>query len=222
MAHSSTQGVTNVAPEMAVDLTKSPPSNFDEMANAMLHCEQTVGQSVYQHGRSVCEHLAQLIDYLKGNCELTDWRLPSWLESHKDEILVNLHDEETLQLYTLFHDCGKPFCIHIDQETGRSHFPNHADVSRYIWCHVGGSEVVGRLIANDMLIHTGTSDEISRKLGTELSVKDSVSILLTSLAEIHSNAKMFGSIEAINFKMKLKTVERRGRQIVKFWFNSSE
>lgn len=75
------------------------------------------------------------------------------------------------------------------------------------------------MIGNDMMVHVCSAEEIDTKMRHELSVNDSVSLLLASLAEIHSNAKMFGSIDSTNFKMKWKNVERRGKQILKFWFS---
>jgi len=137
---------------------------------------------------------------------------------YKDDLLANLHPEGKLQLYALYHDCGKPFCRHIDKKTGHYHFPNHAEVSRYVWACVGGNDIVGHLIAQDMVIHTASSEEIARKMQNEWSCEDSASLLLASIAEINSNARMFGGLESTSFKIKAKTVEKRGRQICKFWF----
>jgi UTP:GlnB (protein PII) uridylyltransferase len=214
MSHPSTLSVHLSTEEACQKL----PDNFDQMVISMLRCEQTSGQSVYQHGRSVHEHAVQLIDSLKGIEEPSFvWRFPSWFEDYKDQILESIHDAETLQLYTLYHDCGKPYCRVVDDD-GKIRFPDHANVSQRIWLHVGGSEAIGRLIADDMVIHSATAEEIANKLETEWSIQDAVTLLLVSLAEIHSNAKLFGSMDSTSFKMKWKTVERRGRQIMKFLF----
>jgi hypothetical protein len=205
-------------------LTRTPPRTREEMADAMSRCQQTKGQTVLQHGESVWLHLNQLIDHLRGTSTLEEgaWRLPSWLDDYKCHILDNLHCEGKLEEYAVFHDCGKPYCHHIDEITGKHHFPDHAEVSRNIWACVGGDEVVGHLIGNDMMIHTAGADEIAAKLAGDWSCEDSVTLLLTGLAEIHANAKMFGGMEGVqstNFKMKWKTVDKRGRQILKFWFS---
>lgn len=197
------------------------PTTFEEMAAAMLTCEQTQGQSVYQHGVSVRQHFFELIDSLENNHSLDEWRIPQWIHTYRDQILANLHDHETISNYTLYHDCGKPYCREVDDE-GRVHFPNHAEISRDVWMNVGKDEIVGLLIANDMVIHTATADEINQKLVEEWSIKDSLTLLMAALAEIHSNAKMFGSIESNSFKSKWKKIDRRGKQICKYYFGGDK
>lgn len=199
------------------NLTRELPENFDQMVSAMLTCNQTQGQTIYQHGMSVWGHMVDLVTYVKSQQSiLNNWRLPSWIDEYRQQIQANLHEDQIIHLYTIFHDCGKPYCL--VTEDGKNHFPNHAKVSEYIWCLVSGDSTVGRLIANDMMIHNASAEEISEKLEKELSISDSMTLLLAALAEIHSNAEMFGSLDSVNFKMKWKTVERRGRQILKFWF----
>lgn len=230
------------------------------MAADMLRCEQTQGQSVYQHGLSVRKHFFELIDHLQNGHPLEGWRVPKWLEEYGPEIIKNLHDMETISNYTLYHDCGKPYCRTVDAD-GRVHFPNHAEVSRDVWMNVGKSKVVGHLIANDMVIHTATAEEITYKItsdecaecdGTglsdeplycggeyngmancvhcdrgytrkaEWSKQDALTLLLAALAEIHSNAKMFGGIESSSFKSKWKKIDRRGNQICKHYFEGGK
>ncbi len=193
------------------------PENFDVMVSKMLQCEQTAGQSVYLHGQSVLDHLSQLIEFLKGNHELPTWRIPSCFVEYKDLILANLHSDATLHLYCLYHDCGKPVCQEIDAETGKVRFPNHAQVSELVWTYVGGSKEVAKLIANDMVIHTANAEQIDQKLKEEWSKNDSITLLLASLSEVHSNARLFGGIDSISFKSKWKTIERRAKQIFKFY-----
>lgn len=196
--------------------TISLPTNFDDMVKAMLKCEQTKGQSVYQHGVSVYKHLQQLIAHIKNDEDLIDWKIPTWLLKYGKQIVDNLHQDEDLSLYCLYHDCGKPFCKTID-ENGKVHFPNHAEVSKDVWLSVGGSQIVANLIGDDMVIHTASSEEISEKL-KEWSMQDACALLLIALAEIHSNAKLFNGIDSQSFKTKFKTIERRGNQICKFLF----
>lgn len=192
--------------------------NFDQMVLAMLNTEQTEGQSVYQHGMSVCNHLFALVEHLRGgSLDQDHWRLPKWFVEHGRSLLTKLWPDDKVRLYAIYHDCGKPFCRVIDEE-GRRHFPNHAEVSARVWASVGGDPVVGRLIRDDMVIHTASADEIDLKLHEDWSHEDAATLLLASLSEVHSNAKMFGGLQSTSFKVKLKTVERRGGQICRHVF----
>jgi hypothetical protein len=40
-------------------------------------------------------------------------------------------------------------------------------------------------------------------------------LLLTGLAEVHANAKMFGGLESTSFKIKFSQIEKRGNAIIK-------
>lgn len=44
---------------------------------------------------------------------------------------------------------------------------------------------------------------------------ETLTLLVTSLCEIHANADMFGGIESSSFKIKFKQLDRRGNQIIK-------
>lgn len=193
-------------------LTVSAPSSFDEMVAAMLTCEQSPGFSVYQHGVSVNKFFLDLIS----DSPSSQWKLPNWFIAHRQKLIQNLHPTETITKYLLFHDCGKPYCRIV--EDGKVHFPNHAEVSGDIWGMVGGDADVGRLIRNDMVLHTATADEITNKLNGEWSIQDVCTLLLAAFAEIHSNASMFGGQDSISFKMKWKQLDRRGKLVCKHSF----
>jgi hypothetical protein len=205
-------------------LTKPVPKNFDEMVAMMLRCEQTPGQSVYQHGQSVCKHVFDLIDHINGLYTLPEdrWRLPEWLDVYGVDLVANLHDEGKIRQYTTYHDCGKPYCRTVDKKTGDVHFQNHVDASSYIWACVGGNQIVGHLISQDMVIHTETAEQIAKKLVDEWTTEDAATLLLVSLAELHSNARMFGGVESVSFKIKWKQLERRGKQICKHCFGDKK
>jgi hypothetical protein len=66
-----------------------------------------------------------------------------------------------------------------------------------------------------MLFHTGCSEEVAKHL-TKLDTKSIITLLIASLAEIHSNAEMFGGIESTSFKIKWKNIDRRGKQVFKY------
>lgn len=182
--------------------------NFDDMVAAMLKTEQTPGQSVYQHGLSVQQHFLELID------NPIDRKLPDWFLQNKEELLNNLHPQEIINLYLLHHDCGKPLCKTI--EDGKTHFPNHAQVSKETWLSVGGDPIIANLIGWDMILHTANASEIDEYLKV-WTKQDAYTLLLASLSELHSNAKMFGGTTSDSFKIKFKQIDRRGKQICKFF-----
>jgi len=176
----------------------------------MKNCEQTKGQSVLQHGESVRDYLFDLINHLRSGTPLKyDWRLPDWIFENKDLILSSLPDDETLELYTKFHDCGKPFCLTIDDD-GRRHFPNHAQVSYDIFKQVFDNPVAAELILHDMDIHTLKSDGVKEFAQNP----HAITLLLTGLAEIHSNCQMFGGSNSLSFKIKKKNIFKHGKTII--------
>lgn len=194
------------------------PESFDEMVSSMLLCEQTRGQTVYQHGQSVLKHFNEIRDFIETNNFSDDnWRIPDWLKIYGSEIMSNVHNHELVSEYLIFHDLGKPFCR--IQENGVTRFPNHAEVSKNIWISLGRSEIVGNLIGWDMHIHIKSSDELRQCCEKDWNIKDAFTLLLASLAEIHSNSKMFGGINSVNFKIKFKNLEKRGKQICKFYLD---
>ena len=177
----------------------------------MKECNQNSFQTIYDHGVSVSETLSKLINYIKYNIPLENkWIIPKWLEENKEKIKNKLMDDDILLEYALFHDCGKPFCIEKDID-GKTHFPNHAKISEKIWIENGGNELIGKLISMDMDIHllkdSGIEEFCKRK--------ESISLLITGLAEIHANSEMFGGYNALSFKIKFKNIERRGNAILK-------
>jgi hypothetical protein len=180
----------------------------------MKSCEQTSGQTIWEHGESVRDHLLDLI----GSQSRFDWRLPKWFtkDEFRSRLKYHLHDTEVLRNYTLYHDCGKPFCRTVDEQ-GRVHFSNHAQVSRDIYLQVFGDETVANLIGWDMVLHTASADQIDEYLADEWTLADASTLLLTALAEVHSNARLFGGIQSNSFKSKWKKIERRGRQICRYF-----
>lgn len=182
----------------------------DELLKAMKNCEQTKGQSVLQHGESVRDYLFDLINHLRSGTSLKyDWILPDWLFENKDLILTSLPNDETLELYTKFHDCGKPFCLTIDDE-GKRHFTNHAQISHDIFKQLFDNPVAADLILHDMDIHTLKADGVKEFFQNPYAL----TLLLTGLAEIHSNCQMFGGPESTSFLIKKKQIFKRGKQIL--------
>lgn len=188
----------------------------------MKDCEQTQGQSVLQHGISVKNYTFDLINHLRFETPLKyDWKLPDWVYEHKDLILSDLPSDKVLKYYTILHDCGKPYCLTIDDE-GRKHFPDHANVSADVFSQVFDKSdfskemtsqdgLVSHLIRHDMDIHLLKSDEVEEFCQNPYCL----TLLLVGLAEIHSNSKMFGGFDSTSFKIKWKSINQRGKQIIK-------
>ena len=177
----------------------------------MSQCEQTQGQSVLDHGKSVESYLFDLINHLRNGSPLkNEWKMPDWIYEHKDLFLESLPDDETLSLYTVYHDCGKPLCLEVD-ENGRKHFHNHAEVSYKVFTRFFQNNTAAELIRCDMDIHTLKSDSVIDFCKNP----HCLTLLLSGLAEIHSNANMFGGMDSTSFKIKWKAITQRGKQITK-------
>lgn len=176
----------------------------------MHNTSQTKNQSVLQHGLSVQRYTFDLLYHLKYNTPLKyEWKLPDWIYSEKEFILNNLTSEYNLSLYTKLHDIGKPKCLTIDCE-GKNHFPNHAQISYEVFTSLFDNEEVGELILNDMDIHLLKSENLLNFINK----KNCVTSLFVGLAEIHSNATMFGEIDSVSFKIKQKHITQKGKQII--------
>lgn len=176
-----------------------------------MSCEQTKGLSVLEHGQMVNSYLFDLVDHLKYGKNLKfNWKLPTWVYEYKQEILDDLPDNRTLELYTIYHDCGKPFCLETD-ELGRRHFPNHAEVSYRIFSDVFNNSIAPNLILHDMDIHLLKSDGVD----DFCKVNNHLTLLITGLSEIHANSEIFGGIESTSFKIKHKSISKNGLRILK-------
>lgn len=167
-------------------------------------------QSVYEHGESVRDHVTDLVEHLRQGTPLKyHWRLPDWVFSNQLE--EKLLDLKTLQVYALFHDCGKPVCKEVDAE-GKAHFPNHAEVSANLFAETFSNVLwVENLIRMDMMVHTMKAVDVSEFA----KLPEAVSLLIVALAEVHANAELFGGIESTSFKIKWKQVDKRGTAIIK-------
>lgn len=172
--------------------------------------EQTKGLSLFEHGISVKNYLFDIINHLRYNTGLKyDWDIPSWLIDNKDLILKSLPDDKTLKLYTIFHDCGKWKSMFIDSD-GKKHFPDHAKNSYEIFKDVFDNQIAADLILNDMYIHLLKSSNIDKFI----SLENPITLLLTGLAEIHSNASMFGGKRSTSFLIKRKQIFKKGKLII--------
>jgi len=174
----------------------------------MQACPQSQGQSVYEHGISVKEHTFQLIDYLKTGEISGVWKLPDWLSKYRQQIFSALLSRDIIEEYTIFHDCGKPYCRTLD-ENGKPHFTNHAEISYQTWLDVGGRCEAAKLMKMDMIIHTIKACDIDEFI----THPEACTLLIAGLAEVHSNAKMFGGMDSTSFKIKWNQINKRGKLI---------
>ena len=183
----------------------SDPLAIHQLIVDMQACAQTEGQSVYAHGLSVWNHTFQLIDFLRTGQISGQWVLPSWTYQYSQELLGALVPQDIIEEYTIFHDCGKPYC----QSDGKHRFPNHAEASYHKWLDLGGRLPAARLMRFDMMIHTMKASDLE----TFISLPEAPTLLIAGLAEIHANANMFGGLDSTSFKIKWKQIDRRGKAI---------
>lgn len=186
---------------------------IEEINQAMKSCPQTNFQTVWEHGESVTKYLKTLVDFINSNeTELKDWKIPSWIFTYRSNFLSSIAKEQILYTYTLYHDCGKPYCRIVDKE-GKQHFPNHANVSYDKWMEIKERseyhQEIGNLIKHDMDIHTMSAEDVE----TFCNHENAASLLLAGLAEIHSNSAMFGGKDSVSFKIKWKQIDKRGKAI---------
>jgi hypothetical protein len=179
----------------------------------MKSCQQNEHQTIYDHGFSVLYHFEQLYSWIIDDYEphkdiLKGFKLPNWFTQYKERFIEKLAPTWIWYDYTLYHDCGKPRCLTID-ENGKRHFPNHAKISADLYRAANGDEEAAKLIEMDMDIHLLKTEGIEEFA----SRPEAITLLIAGLAEIHSNAIMFGGIESTSFKIKWKHLDKKGQKI---------
>lgn len=177
----------------------------------MRACYQFRTQNVLEHGDAVWERYRQLLHAAKRGRLPEGWRRPKWWTEEAGALLLEQQPTQScMQNYLRYHDCGKPLCLTVDAE-GRSHFPDHAHASSKRWQDAGGAPDEVWLMAQDMALHCGSAAECETLRGHPLLP----GLMFAALAELHSNAEMFGGVETASFKAKAKHLERRTAQLLK-------
>jgi hypothetical protein len=121
--------------------------------------------------------------------------------------------------YHVYHDCGKPYCLTIDDD-GKQHFPNHAYISSITYAKYFSNKIVQKLILHDMNFHIMKSPELDKWLEENKEDKSFLaSLYLTAWAEIKSNCIMFGGTESIGYKIKEKKLIQVGKKLAKLFDN---
>lgn len=168
------------------------------------------GMTIKQHGEDVWKIIKKLIIG-----EFNELKIPDWFIKNHKNIINNIHDINVIKTYALFHDCGKPYCIKID-EKGKRHFPNHVEESVKIFeNYFPDKNLEKKLISLDMVFHTMKYDDI---INLNLSKKDLYTLFISALAEINSNCKMFGGFDSESFKIKFKKLCKIGKKL----FNNND
>lgn len=188
-------------------LGKKPKLTYEKVISDMIDTPQTDTQNVLEHGISVAKYFNQL---MKGDTD--KWKLPTWFTDNKDFIFNNLHSLEDIKEYHVMHDCGKSYCMTIDEQ-GKRHFPNHSQVSFDTFSKISDNKVVADLILKDMVFHTIKSDEVEYFIKNN-SIETTLTLLVTALCELHSNASMFGGMTSQSFLIKYKKYDRIGKQVL--------
>lgn len=119
--------------------------------------------------------------------------------------------KDDVEIYSLTEN-EKPYCIEIDSD-GRKHFPNHVQVSFDTYNMISDNKLVADLILKDMTFHTIKSADLEEFVKNN-DIKTLMTLLVTALCELHSNASMFGGITSDSFKIKFKQLDRRGKQLL--------
>lgn len=121
-------------------------------------------------------------------------KVPKWLSENSDYIDEKLKtfNQDIINEYQIFHDCGKPYVLTID-ENGRKHFPNHSQASHDTWLSMGGNEIVAKLMLKDMDMYTMKAVDIEKFMEFD----HYLILMVTSVAELYANAEMFGG-QSIN------------------------
>ena len=198
-------------------LLGKPQFSLSDVHLKMLNTMQTDTQSVLEHGISVNKYFNNIIDLLSDGLTFDNIKIPDSILENKDYIINNLLESDVIQKYQLYHDIGKPYCI--TYEDGVKRFPDHAQKSYEIYRNVFYNDkdvnIVSKLILHDMdfhLLKPSMVDEYLKK--TNLSDKEIITLLITTLAEINSNANLFGGIDSVNFKIKFKNYTKISKKVI--------
>lgn len=160
--------------------------------------------SIMGHGKAVRDKYKDIIKDLDegtGRYEVPDLLKSNWLY-----LKSLLYSDKIMETYHIYHDCGKPYCLTID-ENGKQHFPDHANVSAKIFRQFFNDEIAAKLIESDMIFHAGSAEDIDAFKARE-NARFRFSLWFTSLAELYANKEMFDDANQLSFKIKYKKLNR--------------
>lgn len=176
-----------------------------DLIKAMTYCEQAPGYSIYRHGCDVARRYESLHKLLMTGEATMAWSIPEKVLEALRPLAERALTPEAAHDYHVYHDCGKPYCLQIDEQ-GRRHFPGHAQVSSSTWASLYPEDhITIELMRLDMWCHTAKGEDrdhiAKHPLGPTL--------LLTAYAELHANAEvLFGGFDTDSFKIKRKALDK--------------
>jgi hypothetical protein len=185
--------------------------SLDDLIEQMKGTEQAKNWTIYEHGLSVANRYRDLYERLEHDQHHTySWAYSKETKAHLKKIRPLALPPKEVRTYHIYHDCGKPSCLVIDDQ-GRRHFPGHAERSAELFAAAfPEDERTVRLIRKDMLCHTVKGEAINGLIKD----LDCPTLLLTAWAELHSNAEhIFGGFESDSFKIKRKQLEKISRRL---------
>lgn len=139
-----------------------------------------------------------------------DWKIGPDMEVIIDAVMPVITSRSIdIVSYMQWHDCGKPYCLEIDQD-GRRHYPNHAALSASIWTSIGGDPIIGTYIARDMDFHLLRHTEAEAYASKH---PDWMIMLISALCETHANAAMFGGMTSESFKIKMSRLNKIAKRM---------
>jgi hypothetical protein len=197
-----------VAPEARQEVREA-------LCKKMETARQNDKQTIMAHGVSVKDRAFSIVSALStGEHGIWSEVLPESMLTGKfgQYLLDHRHPAQTIWNYTLFHDCGKPDCMVLDDD-GRRHFPEHEKVSSQVWQDLGSGDEV-RLMSLDMTLHRMKADEFDSFIKSA-NKQDICTLLLVSYAEIVANALDNDplGLESVSFKIKKKHLDRLTKKI---------
>jgi hypothetical protein len=164
--------------------------------------------NMLEHGKMVFKSYQEILN----NSET----LISWIGQDLFDLLVgNQYPLLIMEVYQIYHDCGKPYCRTFD-ESGRQHFPNHAQISGDIYQQYFDCPEAHKLILNDMQFHTLKGEELIQWIKKEEKIFI-CSLYLTAWSEIIANSSMFGGFDSTSFKIKKKQLITAGKKLMHYY-----
>jgi len=201
-------------------LGKENKYSYKNVINKMITTPQNNKQNILEHGLSVMKYFNEIKKTLENSTEYNSFlnlKIPDFIIDNKYFILENLLSDDILNEYQLYHDIGKPYCIKYDKD-GKVHFPNHEDYSSKVYLEFSNHNdkiLISKLIYHDMDFHILKPSECENYLHeTKLSKSEIISLLLTTLSELNSNADMFGGFDSTSFKIKYKNYLKISKKII--------
>ncbi len=180
------------------------------LAEKMMVTRQTDGVNMLEHGQQVYAAWQQ---FLGGEQQHHDeWVELDFAKKVYESIdKSQLPDVYSIWKYMTMHDCGKPDCLLFDSN-GKRHYPNHAQVSASVFAQLFPEEDAAKmLIANDMLFHSGTLEQIQEFM-TQHGSSLTKFLWLSAYCALHANNKA-GMWDSNSLKSRVTKIIKKLKSI---------